>query len=143
MVAAATANAGRQHCDIRFIHADFNAGLPFPDASFDAAACILAFDHARRPAALAAELHRVLAPGAYVLLVTLTKARRPGRPARRRGVIRFARRLRKQLARRMSRASVRTYEIAELRGLFGMAGFDILDERTEVSGQVDLILRKR
>ncbi|MBA3973554.1 MAG: hypothetical protein C0504_04955 [Candidatus Solibacter sp.] len=43
--------------------------LPFPDASFDAALMIVTIEHLKEPAAVLAEIGRVLRPGAVILIV--------------------------------------------------------------------------
>jgi SAM-dependent methyltransferase len=140
MVAAATRLARREGSGVAFLQADFNEGLPFPDASFDHAVGVLAFDHAREPASLAAEIRRILAPGGRLYLVALTRDMNTRR-GRGGGFARRARRLARRLTQRASRASVHTFDVSELRGLFATARFEVIEERAEVPGQVDLILR--
>ncbi|HTG48554.1 MAG TPA: methyltransferase domain-containing protein [Actinomycetota bacterium] len=48
---------------VRFVEADLDDGLPFPDGSFTTITCLGVLEVIRRPDALAGELARVLAPG--------------------------------------------------------------------------------
>lgn len=54
---------------LRLLEADFNAQLPFADASFDAVASRLALMAAADPVATLVELRRVLAPGGSLVTV--------------------------------------------------------------------------
>ncbi len=61
--------AARADADIRLIEADFNAPLPFADASFDAVTSRLALMAADRPVGTLRELRRVLEPGGRLATV--------------------------------------------------------------------------
>lgn len=64
VTAATEAASNSDQADrVRFTVVDANAGLPFPDESFDAILCIDAFNHLTGRLGVLREWHRVLRPG--------------------------------------------------------------------------------
>ncbi len=53
-----------------YVNADMTARLPFPDAGFDAAACLEGIEHMVDPLHLLSELMRVVRPGGRVVIST-------------------------------------------------------------------------
>jgi ubiquinone/menaquinone biosynthesis C-methylase UbiE len=55
---------------VEFHHGDLAATLPFPDASFDAAACVDGLEHLENPTHALRQFHRVLRPGGLLVVST-------------------------------------------------------------------------
>lgn len=68
-LAQARGRAGEAGAELNLLEADFNAPLPFADASFDAVTSRLALMAADDAVATLAELRRVLAPGGRLVTV--------------------------------------------------------------------------
>ena len=66
-LAAARERAGRAGADVRFLHADMTAPLPFGDGAFAAAVSRLSLMIAADPEAVLRELARIVAPGGHVV----------------------------------------------------------------------------
>jgi SAM-dependent methyltransferase len=72
-LAAARGVLARHAARARLVEADA-ARLPFEDGTFDAAFLCWILEHVESPAAVLAELHRVLAPGAQVVITEVVNA---------------------------------------------------------------------
>lgn len=55
---------------VKFVHADLNAHLPFPDKTFEAITCVNALYAAENPGSTLAEFARIVAPGGMLVVVT-------------------------------------------------------------------------
>ncbi|HVO98742.1 MAG TPA: class I SAM-dependent methyltransferase [Bryobacteraceae bacterium] len=71
-VEIATKNAEQAGVDVSFHEGDV-ANLPFADRSFDFLLCRAAFKNFSRPVVALTEMHRVLKPGGYALIIDLRK----------------------------------------------------------------------
>ena len=60
---------GLRHPDVRYLHGNLMRS-PFPDASFDAVACLSVIEHGCDPPAFFAEMARLLRPGGTLLVST-------------------------------------------------------------------------
>lgn len=69
-VRIASRNADAASVDVAFRQGDA-AKMPFADAAFDALVCRAAFKNFGDPAGALAEMHRVLAPGGWALIIDL------------------------------------------------------------------------
>jgi len=124
---------------VTFQPGDFNRGLAFPEASFDAVTAVAVLQCAEDPAQLLGEIRRVLRPGGAFLLVALDSSRkREMKKALRSSPVRLLLRGIKAVGNRSRR--VRRYSRQDLLVLLGDAGFVVCDERTS-EGKMALLCR--
>lgn len=78
MLAQARAKARRNPtARVTFLPADFDRGLPIPADSFDGAIGVAVLQCSADPRGFLQEIHRVLKPGAFFLLVAIDSSQRP------------------------------------------------------------------
>ena len=106
------------HDNVEFREGDVES-LPFGDASFDAAVTRLAIHHFRRPAAVLAEVFRVLRPGGRLVVVDVVAAGTPEEAALQNGIERLR-----------DPSHVEMVSASTLDALVERAGFEILDTAT-------------
>ena len=129
MLAQARAKA-RQNSTARvtFQSADFNQGLPFPAHSFDGVIGVAVLQCATDPRRFLQEIHRVLKPQGYFLLVTIDSSQRPAAKKRLRTTpLKWLLRQIKAAGNRSR--TVRKYTRAELLALLSTCGLEIGEER--------------
>jgi ubiquinone/menaquinone biosynthesis C-methylase UbiE len=125
--------------DVTFEQADFNRGLPFPAKSFDAVLCVAALQCAAGPVCFLNDIHRVLHPDGWFLLIVLDPAQRSSAKSRLKITLpRIILRQIKTLSNRIRH--VHRYNHDELLALLTGAGFELVEERT-AAGTIALMNR--
>ncbi len=80
MVEAASARAAAEHLDIRFEHADVEAGLPFADGELGGVLAVLVLQHLVDPARFVGEIRRCLRPGGHAFITAPSRDAVPSTP---------------------------------------------------------------